>query len=202
MHTRPVDIFYGWRVVGAAFTLAVFGLGMGFHGPAIYLHAIHEKRGWPLDLVSAAVTVHFLVGAIVVANLPALYRRFGIPKVTKAGAILLAVGVFCWAIATAPWQLFVATLLSGAGWVTMSVAAINAIVAPCTRAPNDFIRREAVAGIVALARSQIPDGSCGHGAGFVRADRLDRPTVLAAGSRAWRNAGRSGDGTGDDYGHH
>jgi MFS family permease len=130
MHDRRNNTFYGRRVVGAAFMLAVFGLGMGFHGPAVYLHAVHEAKGWPLALISTAITVHFLVGAVVVANLPALYRRFGIPTVTKAGAILLAVGVFGWAIATAPWQLFGATLLSGAGWVTMGVAAINAIVAP------------------------------------------------------------------------
>src|SRR5450755_48559 len=130
MHGIWTDRFYGWRVVGATFVLAVFGLGMGFHGPAVYLHAVHERTGWPLALISTAVTVHFLAGAIVVANLPALHRRFGIPAVTKAGAILLAVGVFGWAIAAAPWQLFAATLLSGAGWVTMGVAAINAIVAP------------------------------------------------------------------------
>jgi uncharacterized membrane protein len=130
MHEIRRDNFYGWRVVAATFVLAIFGLGMGFHGPGIYLHAIHENRGWPLALISTAVTVHFLVGAVVVANLPALYRRFGIPTVTKAGAICLAVGVFGWAIAAAPWQLFTATLLSGAGWVTMGVAAINAIVAP------------------------------------------------------------------------
>src|SRR4030088_1107251 len=130
MHDRRSDTFYGGRVVGAAFVLAVFGLGIGFHGPAVYLHAIHENRGWPLALISTAVTTHFLVGALVVANLPALHRRFGIPTVTKAGAILLAAGVFGWAIAEAPWQLFGATVLSGAGWVTMGVAAINAIVAP------------------------------------------------------------------------
>jgi MFS family permease len=124
------DRFYGWRVVGATFVLAVFGLGIGFHGPAVYLHAVHERTGWPLALISTAVTVHFLAGAVVVANLPALHRQFGIPAVTKAGAILLAVGVLGWAIAAAPWQLFMATLLSGAGWVTMGVAAINAIVAP------------------------------------------------------------------------
>jgi MFS transporter len=122
--------FYGWRVVGATFVLAVFGLGMGFHGPAVYLHAVHERTGWPLTLISMAVTVHFLAGAVVVANLPALHRRFGVPAVTKAGSILLAVGVFGWSVAAAPWQLFAATLLSGAGWVTMGVAAINAIVAP------------------------------------------------------------------------
>src|SRR5450755_1293145 len=130
MHGIWTDRFYGWRVVGATFVLAVFGLGMGFHGPAVYLHAVHERTGWPLALISAAVTVHFLAGAVVVANLPALYRRFGIPTVTKAGAILLAIGIFGWAVAAAPWQLFCATLLSGAGWITMGVAAINAIVAP------------------------------------------------------------------------
>jgi hypothetical protein len=130
MHESRRETFYGWRVVGATFVLAVFGLGIGFHGPAVYLHAVQERTGWPLALISTAVTVHFLAGAVVVANLPALHRRFGIPAVTRTGAISLAVGVFGWAIAAAPWQLFGATLLSGAGWVTMGVAAINAIVAP------------------------------------------------------------------------
>jgi hypothetical protein len=130
MQERRREAFYGWCVVAAAFVLAVFGLGMGFHGPAIYLHAVRNETGWPLILVSAAVTTHFLAGAVVVANLPALYRRFGIPTVTKAGAACLAAGVFGWAIATAPWELFVATFFSGAGWITMGVAAINAIVAP------------------------------------------------------------------------
>jgi hypothetical protein len=122
--------FYGWRVVNAAFVLAVLGLGFGFYGPPIFLHAVRDARGWSLALVSTAITVHFLVGSIVTANLPALYRRFGIPMVTKAGAVSLAVGVFCWATAATPWQLFAATLLSGAGWVTMGVAAVNAIVSP------------------------------------------------------------------------
>jgi hypothetical protein len=130
MRNRRTKTFYGWRVVGATFVLAVFGLGVGFHGPAVYLHTLHQQRGWPLALVSTAVTVHFLAGAVVVANLPALYRRFGIPAVTKTGSACLAVGVFGWAVATAPWQLFGATLLSGAGWVTMGVAAVNAIVSP------------------------------------------------------------------------
>ena len=104
--------FYGWRVVGGAFVLAVFGLGFGFYGPPVFLQAIREAKGWPLAVVSTAVTVHFLIGSIVTANLPILYRRFGIPTVTKTGALALAIGVFAWAAATTPWQLFAATLLS------------------------------------------------------------------------------------------
>jgi hypothetical protein len=122
--------FYGWRVVGAAFIVAIFGWGLGFYGPPVYLHAVRELRGWSLALVSVAVTAHFLIGAIVVANLPKLYRRFGVSAVTKAGALSLGAGVTGWAVAQAPWQLFAATLLSGAGWAAMGAAAVNQIVSP------------------------------------------------------------------------
>lgn len=135
---RPAP-FYGWRVVGAAFVLAVFGWGVGFYGPPVFLHAVRETRGWPLALVSTAVTVHFLFGAIAVANLPALHRRFGVAAVTKAGALALALGVCGWATAAAPWQLFAALLLSGTGWAATSAAAINAIVSPW------FVRRRPAA---------------------------------------------------------
>jgi hypothetical protein len=127
---RSVRNFHGWRVVGAAFVLAVFGWGLGFYGPPVYLHAVREARGWSLALVSAAVTAHFLIGAAVVANLPALYRRFGLPAVTKAAGLSLGLGVFGWAAAIEPWQLFAATVLSGAGWAALGGAAVNAVVSP------------------------------------------------------------------------
>jgi hypothetical protein len=131
--------FYGWRIVGAAFVLAVFGWGLGFYGPPIYLQAVRDSRGWSLPLVSAAVTVHFLFGALVVARLPGLYLRYGLPAVTKAGVLALAVGISGWAVAAEPWQLFVAALFSGAGWVARGAAAVNAILAPW------FIRRRPAA---------------------------------------------------------
>src|SRR5215831_13994985 len=128
-HART-GTFYGWRVVGGAFVLAVFGWGIGFYGPPVFLHAIRTTRDWPLALVSTAVTVHFLIGALAAANLPALHRRFGIARVTKAGAVFIAVGIFGWANAAAAWQLVCAAVLSGLGWAAMSAAAINAIVSP------------------------------------------------------------------------
>jgi len=128
--TTRSGTFYGWRVVAAAFVLAAFGWGMGFYGPPVFLSVVHASRGWPLILISTAVTAHFLAGAVAGGNLPALYRRFGVPTVTKAGALLLAAGTTGWATASAPWQLFAAALLSGAGWGAMSAAAINAIVSP------------------------------------------------------------------------
>lgn len=122
--------FYGHRVVAAAFVVAVFGWGVGFYGPPVYLEAVRAARGWPVGLVSGAVTTHFLAGVVVVANLPRLHRRFGLPRVTFAGAVALALGVLGWSLAARPWQLYAASLLSGAGWVTLGAAGINAMIAP------------------------------------------------------------------------
>ncbi len=125
--SRP---FFGWVVVWAAFAIAVFGWGVGFYGPPIYLKTVQDARGWSLGLTSAAVTFHFLIGTIVVANLPRLHRRYGLPAITLGGATLLAIGVFGWSQAVEPWQLFLAALLSGCGWVSLGAAGINAMIAP------------------------------------------------------------------------
>jgi MFS family permease len=127
--TRPSG-FFGWRVVGAAFVVAVFGWGVGFYGPPVFLQAVQQSRGWSVSLVSAAVTCHFLLGAAVVANLARLHRRFGLVAVTRGGAVATALGMLGWALAEQPWQLFAATLVSGAGWAATGAAAINAMVSP------------------------------------------------------------------------
>lgn len=108
----------------------MFGWGVGFYGPPVFLHAVVVRTGWSLPLVSAAVTTHFLFGAGVVAGLPWLHRRFGVPATTVGGAIALALGVVAWAAAAAPWQLFVAAMCTGGGWVPLGAAGINAIVSP------------------------------------------------------------------------
>lgn len=122
--------FFGPWVVRSAFVLAVFGWGVGFYGPSIYLAEVIGRTGWTLTLVSSAVTLHFLFGAIVIANLPRVYGRVGLPVTTVAGAVLTTLGVLGWAAALHPWQLFGAALLTGAGWVTMGAVAVNAIVSP------------------------------------------------------------------------
>jgi MFS family permease len=89
-----------------------------------------ERTGWPLQWVSAAVTLHFVFGAFVVSRLPGLYACFGLPVITGCGALLLLAGVTGWSLAETPWQLVLAAMLSGSGWVTMGAAAINAIITP------------------------------------------------------------------------
>jgi MFS family permease len=120
----------GWRVVWVAFVVAVFGWGVGFYGPAVYLPTLHQTRGWSISTISAAITAHFLVSAALITALPEAYRRFGVRQVTFAGAVFAGSGALAWANAQQVWQLAPALLLSGAGWSAMSGAALNAMVAP------------------------------------------------------------------------
>jgi len=51
-------------------------------------------------------------------------------SVAKFGSLSLALGILGWALADQPWQLFAATIFSGAGWAAMGPATVNAVVAP------------------------------------------------------------------------
>lgn len=128
--TPTAKRFFGWQVAWAALVLGVFGFGVGFYGTGLYLRTIVNTKGWSVSLVSAAVTIHFLVAAGIMPTLSILYRRFGVSQTTKLGAVMLALGVLGWAIADAPWGLFVASLVSGAGWAATCGVPLNAIVAP------------------------------------------------------------------------
>jgi len=122
--------FFGWRVVWAAFTIAVFAWGIGFYGPGIFLEALHDRHGWSVSLISGAITTHFMVGAALVSRFPAIEARLGIMGVILVGAGLTAVGMVCWAAASQPWHIFAAAILSGCGWALTSGASVNAMVTP------------------------------------------------------------------------
>lgn len=125
-HTR----FFGKTVLTCTFILAMIGWGIGFYGPPIYMQAVMERTGWPIAQVSTAVTLHFLSGTIVIANLPRLYARFGIPAITLLGSIVLGIGVNIWAQADQLWVLYAGAVCSGIGWVTLGAAAVNTLIAP------------------------------------------------------------------------
>src|SRR6516225_7825693 len=121
--------FFGWKVAWAAFVIAACGAGAGLYGPSVFLPVLHASRGWPVSVISAAITTHFLLSACIVNYLPELHRRYPLAAVTRMGALSCGLGLITWSVADAPWQLLLAAILTGAGWATTSSAAINAMIA-------------------------------------------------------------------------
>jgi MFS family permease len=134
--------FFGWRVVFATFWVATFSWGLGFYGLAVYLTQLRAQHGWSTSTISAAATFYYLFSAVLVAYAPDVFRRFGPRRCILAGVAAFAVSLL--PLLNAPWQLFAVYALMSLGWATMSLAAINATLAPW------FVRRRGLAVSLAL----------------------------------------------------
>ena len=63
--TASKGLFYGWRVVAACFVVAAFAWGLGLFGSSVYLQAVTARHGWPVSEVASAITLFFLVSALI-----------------------------------------------------------------------------------------------------------------------------------------
>jgi MFS family permease len=138
MHDRSITdkppllaLYHGWFVVAAAFLVALYGFGLGFYGPGIYLVALNSLHGWSVDELSSAITTYYVLGATLLFFwVGPLFDRRGARTVVLAGTVAMACGTMLLALFTRPWQVYAAFAVMSAGWATMSGAAINIIVAP------------------------------------------------------------------------
>jgi MFS family permease len=138
MHDRSITgkppflrLYHGWLVVAAAFLVALYGFGLGFYGPGIYLVALKDLHGWPVDELSSAITTYYVLGATLLFFwVGSLFDRHGARKMVLAGSVAMACGTMLLAHVTRPWHVYAAFAVMSAGWATMSGAAINIIVSP------------------------------------------------------------------------
>jgi len=130
--TAPArKIYWGWLVVAAAFLVAIFGFGLGFYGPGIYLVALKARHGWATGELSSAITMYYVFGAgLLFFVVGPLFDRWGARIVITIGTVAMACGVVALTLLTRPWQIYAAFGVMSLGWATMSGAAINIIVAP------------------------------------------------------------------------
>jgi MFS family permease len=145
---RPV--FYGWKIVIVCFLIALFGFGIGFYGPGIYIVSLQARHGWSTSLISSAITAYYLLSGILIIFTGDAFDRYGPRCVVLLGMVAMVAGVAGLMVITAPWQLYVTFLVMSVGWASMSGAAINTIIAPW------FEHRRGLAVSVALN-----GGSCG-----------------------------------------
>ena len=125
-----VRVFHGWRVVAACFVIAAFAWGLGLFGSSVYLQAVTSAHGWPIAEVASAITLFFVVGALVQRTVGRSIDRWGPRPVLSLGAVSMCAGVALVGQVSAAWQLYPCFILIGIGWSTMSTTGITATVAP------------------------------------------------------------------------
>lgn len=119
----------GWPVVLACFCVAVFAWGFGFYGQSVFLAELHRLHGWPVAIIGAATTFFYLCGAVLVLFVHQILDRTGPRVLLTTGVLLLGLGAIGFSNAAAPWQLFAAGLVMGAGWAATTSTAIATTLA-------------------------------------------------------------------------
>jgi predicted MFS family arabinose efflux permease len=120
--------YYGWRVMGACFVLALLSWGFGFYGHGFYLAELRRLHGWPASLIAGASTASYVFSALLVVFVNDALQRFGISACVLFGAAALAGSAAALPFLVEPWQLVATYLVMSFGWATMSLGAINNIL--------------------------------------------------------------------------
>jgi MFS family permease len=109
-------MYHGWKVVGCAFFIAVFGWGFGFYGIGVFLATLVEHHGWATRSISSAVTVLYLVGAALIACVASAFERFGPRRVVLVAMAAMGAAAIGLTRITQPWQLYLVFPLMAVGW--------------------------------------------------------------------------------------
>jgi MFS family permease len=101
---RP-RVFYGWTIVSVCFLIALFGWGLGFYGPGLYLAWLQAQHGWSTTLMSSAVTGYYLLSATCIIFIGTAMERFGPRLVVLVGSMAMGLGVVGLTVIRLPWVL-------------------------------------------------------------------------------------------------
>ena len=191
-----MKVFQGWRVVAACFVIAAFSWGLGLFGASVYLQAVTAARGWAIGEVASAITLFFVVSALVQRTVGRSIDRWGPRPVLTLGAMSMSLGVGLVGQVSAPWQLYPCFVLIGIGWSTMSTTGIAATVAPWFerhqgRSMTLAMMGASVGAIIGVPLLLSTVGRLGLGPGLVVAGVVAATVLLPLMGRALRFRGPS-----------
>ena len=138
-----------WSVTAICFVMAVFAWGGVFYGHSVYLEFLQARHGWSTSLISAAIFATYLTAipaTILVGN---LLDRINPAWCVVAGGLSIGFAIILIGLIQAPWQLFVAFAMLGAGYPALAGPAIAIILA------RWFTRRFGLALSLALTGASV-----------------------------------------------
>jgi len=114
--TQPTrDVYYGWRIVGASFSILLITVGVALYAPPIFLVPLQDQFGWSRAAIAGGASV----GALMAGGLSPLVGvwidRFGSRKIMTTGALVMG-SAFCLLSAMQSlWQLYAINVIAAFG---------------------------------------------------------------------------------------
>ena len=110
--------------------VAVVAWSFALYGPSVYIKMLSQEHQWSIGVVSAALTLSFLVNASVLSLVGSTIAKYGPRPVMATGAAVMALGLGGLGQVTKLWQIYAAFACMGLGWSCLSTTSITATLAP------------------------------------------------------------------------
>jgi predicted MFS family arabinose efflux permease len=123
-------LYFGWWIVGACLLAAMVGNALGLFGAGVYLRAITASTGWPSGIVFGAVTLFYVVSAVLLIPVGSGIGRIGPRPFVAVGGLAMAAGVAGMGYVSVPWHVYVLFPVMGIGWACLSTTAVATTLAP------------------------------------------------------------------------
>ena len=132
-------VFYGWRIVGGAFVILFFTVGIGLYSPPVFLKPLEESFGWSRAGISAGAAIAALVGGLLSPLVGGWIDRYGARNVMTFGGLMLGAAFALLSVMGSLWHFLVINVL-----VAIGVACV-AWIPNQTLVANWFTRRRGLA---------------------------------------------------------
>ncbi len=139
MGKKHPRIFYGWWIVGACFTIALYTGGVIFYGFTAIFEPIAKEFGWSYAQISLAASLRGLEAGLLAPLFGILVDRWGPRRLIFGGTIITGLGLIMLSRITSLSMFYGAFILMGIGMSSVSSTVLVTAVA------NWFRRRMSMA---------------------------------------------------------
>ncbi len=122
-------IFYGWKIVAALFVILAFTSGLGFYNHSVLLAALAGEAGFPMAVVSSAVSVFFLVSGFSGLVIGSLLDRYDVRYIIASGALLASCCLAVVGYVSEIWQLYLLYVVFGIGFSASGLLPATTLIA-------------------------------------------------------------------------
>ena len=109
------DLYYGWWIVAASFSILLFTVGIGLYGPPVFLVPLQDHFGWSRAAVAGGSALAALTVRVVAPLVGVWIDRYGSRKVMTIGALLMGSAFCLFSTIQSLWQLYALNVVAAIG---------------------------------------------------------------------------------------
>ncbi len=109
------DVYYGWWIVAASFSILLVTVGIGLYGPPVFLVPLQDHFGWSRAAIAGGSALAALTAGSASPLVGFLVDRHGARKVMAVGALVMGTGFCLLSSVQSLWQLYALNVIAALG---------------------------------------------------------------------------------------